>query len=164
MMRKFLSAATAMALVVGSVTPAFAQSNYAAFQAPPGAMATINLKVPLGAATEQAKKPNYGLTLAYGQELDMLTLDERQAVRSMPMIDVRFTGPLKLQKAEVMTFDLANLKDDKRLKLMGEGDNTLWIVVGLVAAGVAICLLADCFEGDDDNNDDEDDEESPVLD
>jgi hypothetical protein len=33
-------------------------------------------------------------------------------------------------------------------------DNTVWIVVGLVAAGVAICLLADCFDDDDDDDDD----------
>jgi hypothetical protein len=38
------------------------------------------------------------------------------------------------------------------MRLTGDGDNTLWIVVGLVAAGVAICLLADCFEGDDDSD------------
>ena len=37
------------------------------------------------------------------------------------------------------------------MNLSGEG-NTLWIIVGLVAAGVAICLLADCFEGDDDSD------------
>ena len=52
----------------------------------------------------------------------------------------------------MLSFDLANLDRDRRFNnLTGEGD-TLWIVVGLVAAGVAICLLADCFEGDDEDD------------
>jgi hypothetical protein len=28
----------------------------------------------------------------------------------------------------------------------------VWIVVGLVAAGVAICLLAECFEDEDEDS------------
>lgn len=156
MIRNILSAAAASALIVGSVSPAFAQANsYAAFQAPEGPMASINFKVPLGGKlNSEARKASYGLTLAYGQSTDTLTLDGYRATRQMPIADLRFTGPLKLWKAEVATFDLANLEDDKRLNMTDDGKGTVWIIGGIVVAGVVICLLADCFDSDDDDDDD----------
>ena len=71
--------------------------------------------------------------------------DGRPITRQLTLGDIRFNQQGKLNKAQLASFDLANLDADKRMNLTGEG-NTLWIVVGLVAAGVAVCLLADCFE------------------
>ena len=159
MMRKMLSATVATALVFGSVTPAFAQSYaFTPEQAPLGATATLNLKVPLGAVPTKQRKASYGLTMAFGQRLDSVTADGRIATRQAKLADIRFTDSFKLWKAEVATFDLANLEKDRRLNMgpdEGKGSTT-WIVVGLVAAGVAVCLLADCFGGDDDDDDDDD--------
>ena len=149
MMRKFVAATASAALCLMSVTPAMAEDyRFTGFDAPAGATATVNLRVPLG---HQAKKTKttYGLTLAYGQVVGGPALDGKTTTRAATLGDIRFADGFKLQRAEVATFDLANLDKDPRLGLTGEG-NTLWIVVGLVAAGVAICLLADCFEGDDD--------------
>jgi hypothetical protein len=155
MMRKFLSASVATALVFGSVTPAFAQSYaFAPSQAPLGATATVNLKVPLGAAPKQ-RKTSYGLTVGFGQRLDSLTPDGRIATRQAKLADIRFTNGFKLFKAEVANFDLANIDRNRRMNLAGGDDSTLWIVAGVVAAGVAVCLLADCFDGDDDDDDDD---------
>lgn len=153
MVRNIISATASAALCLMSVTPAMAQEyRYSGFDAPRGAVATANLRVPLG--TEKAKaKPTYGLSFGFGQTSGAATLDGRTTTRLVQLADLRFDGS-GLERAQVASFDLANLDDDKRLNLMDGGDNTLWIVVGLVAAGVAICLLADCFEGDDNNHDD----------
>jgi hypothetical protein len=159
MVRKILSASVATALLVGSVTPAFAQPYaFAPEQAPAGLTATVNLKVPLGVAPAKQRKATYGFTTSFGQRLDSLTADGRIATRSAKLADIRFTDSLRLKKAEVVTFDLANLDKDKRLNLGPDGGKgtTTWIVVGLVAAGVAICLAADCFDGNDDDEDDDD--------
>jgi hypothetical protein len=161
MLKKFLSASVATALVLGSVTPAYAQYAFSPEPAPLGATATLNFKVPLGVAPTKNRKASYGLTVGYGQRLNGVTADGRIATRQAKLADLRFTDSFKLWKAEVASFDLANLDKDRRLNMGpddGEGKgNTTWIVIGLVAAGVAVCLLADCFGGDDDDDDDDDD-------
>ena len=161
MMRKFVSASLATALLLGSVSPAFAQNYaFAPDQAPLGMTATFNLKVPLGAAPTKERKPNYGLTFGYNHSLNSLTEDGRIATHQAKLADFRFTDGFKLWKAEVATFDLANLDKDPRLNLADDSmGGTTWIVVGLVAAGVAVCLLADCFDGDDDDEDEDEDDE-----
>jgi hypothetical protein len=128
-------------------------------QAPLGATATVNFTMPLGFAPPKDSKPSYGLMLGYGQQFDSLTSDGRIATRSAKLADIRFTDSFRLKKAEVMTFDLANLDKDRRLNMNPEDgkDSTTWIVIGLVVAGVAVCLLADCFDGGDDDDDDDDD-------
>jgi hypothetical protein len=155
MIRKIVTATASAALVIASVTPAYAQSyGYSAFDKPPGATASMNLRVPLGVEKEKAK-PTYGLTFGWGHSVAAPTLDGRTVTREVKLADLRFTGPFELQKAEVATFDLANLKGDRRLNMMGGEDSTLWIVVGIVAAGVAVCLvIADCFDDDDDDDSD----------
>ncbi|HEX2803824.1 MAG TPA: hypothetical protein VHN55_07590, partial [Sphingomicrobium sp.] len=98
------------------MTPAMAQSSFSSdMQAPLGATATVNLRVPLGAAPTKQRKATYGLTLGYGQQTDGLTSDGRIATRQAKFADIRFTGAFKLRRAEVMTFDLANLDKDPRL-------------------------------------------------
>lgn len=150
-MRKFVTATVSAALCLASITPAAAQ-NYRAegFDGPRGANATVNLRIPLGKSSGVKAKPTYGLTFGLGKTAGA-GLDGRPITRQLTLGDIRFNQQGKLNKAQLASFDLANLDADKRMNLTGEG-NTLWILVGLVAAGVAICLLADCFEGDDDDS------------
>ncbi len=149
-MRKLVSATVSAALCMMSVAPAMAQDyRFSGFDAPRGATASLNLRVPLGAERMRAR-PSYGLTLGYGQTMGAPTLDGRTVTRAVNVADFRFSGT-ELRNARVASFDLANLDQDRRLNLNGEG-NTLWIVVGLVAAGVAVCLLADCFGGDEEDS------------
>ena len=148
-MRKLVTATVSAALCLASVTPAMAQ-NYRAegFDGPRGANATLNLRVPLGHAKKA--KPSYGLTFGMGKTMGA-GYDGRPITRQLTLGDIRFNQEGKLNRAQLASFDLAHLDRDKRLNLNG-GDNTLWIVVGLVAAGVAVCLLADCFDGNDSSN------------
>jgi len=150
-MRKFVTATVSAALCLASITPAAAQ-NYRSegFDGPRGVNATLNMRIPLGKSTARRAKPNYGLTFGMGKTVGA-GLDGREMTRQLTLGDIRFNDRGKLSKAQLASFDLANLDADRRMNLTG-GDNTLWIVVGLVAAGVGICLLADCFEGDDDDD------------
>ena len=151
-MRKYISATVSAALCLATLTPgiAAAQEYRSVNDAPRGVTATVNLRVPLG--NERARqRASYGLTVGYGQTVAP-GLDGRTHTRSINFADLRFTGEEpRLSQARLAGFDLANLDQSRRMNLTGEG-NTLWIVVGLVAAGVAICLLADCFDGDDDED------------
>jgi hypothetical protein len=151
MVRKFVAATVSAALCLAPLTPALAQ-NYteSVVQTPLGATAAVNLRVPLGAGP-RTKQPSYGLTLGYGQLVG--AGDVGQALtREVRVADLRFGMDGRVREANLASFDLANLDSDRRFdELSGEG-NTLWIIVGLVAAGVAVCLLADCFEGDDDSS------------
>ena len=150
MVRKIVAATVSAALCTMSVTPALAQDyRYSGYDAPLGATATLNFRVPLGTSVKKAK-PSYGLSLGYGKTMGA-GYDGRPISRAVQLADLRFGADGALDRAQVASFDLANLDDDKRLNLTG-GDNTLFIVVGLVAAGVAVCLLADCFDGDDDES------------
>ncbi|HYJ82112.1 MAG TPA: hypothetical protein VEW26_04605 [Allosphingosinicella sp.] len=150
-MRKFVAATVSAALCLASVAPAAAQ-NYRAegFAGPRGVNATLNMRIPLGKSAAARAKPSYGLTFGMGKTVGA-GLDGREMTRQLTLGDIRFNDRGKLSKAQLASFDLANLDQDRRMNLTG-GDNTLWIVVGLVAAGVAVCLLADCFEGDDDDS------------
>ena len=163
MMRKLLSASVATALVFGSIAPAYAESYaFDPVQAPLGATATVNFKVPLGGSAFKHKKATYGLTMAYGQRMNATTQDGRVATRDAKLADIRFTADdSKLQKAEFASFDLANLDKDKRLNLGPDGtwDTTTWLLIGgLVAAGIIIWVVA----SDDDDDDDEDPEVNPT--
>ena len=151
-MRKFVTATVSAALCLASVMPATAAAQeyrYSGFDAPRGATATMNLRVPLG--REAKAKPSYGLTFGLGKSVGA-GYDGRPVTRQLTLADIRFTGGGELSKAQLASFDLARLDADKRLNMMDGEGNTLWIVVGLVAAGVAVCLLADCFEGDEDSS------------
>lgn len=151
MVRKFIAATVSAALCLASVTPAFAQ-NYteSVVQAPLGATATLNFRMPLGAGPA-VKEPTYGLTLGYGR-LVGAGQDGQALTREVKVADLRFGTDGYIRQANVASFDLANMDEDRRFDGLTGEDNTLWIVVGLVAAGVAVCLLADCFEGDDDED------------
>jgi hypothetical protein len=152
MVRKVVSATVAAALCLWSVTPAMAQqTNYvSAIEQPRGATGTVNLRLPLG--VRETAGPTYGFTFGFNKPVGA-GYDGREMTREMKLADIRFTSDLKLHKANVASFDLANLDKDRRMNL--EGVDTVWIVVGAVAIGVGICLLAGCFDGDDDDDDDQ---------
>jgi hypothetical protein len=147
-MRKLVAATVSAALCLASVAPAAAQ-NYRSegFEGPRGVNATLNMRIPLG--REGKAKPSYGLTFGMGKTVGA-GLDGRPVNRRLTLGDIRFNQQGKISKAQLASFDLAHLDADKRLNLTG-GGNTIWFVVGAVAAGVAICMAVECFEDDDDD-------------
>jgi hypothetical protein len=146
MVRKFVAATVSAALCFWSVAPAMAQDyRYSGFDAPRGATATANLRVPLG-RQGKTKKATYGLSFGIGKPMGA-GYDGRPVTRQLRLADIRFSTDGKLDRAQVASFNLADPRGD-RMNLAG-GGNTLWIVGGLVAAGVAVCLLADCFDDND---------------
>ena len=153
MVRKFVSATVSAALCMLSVAPAMAQEyRFTGFDAPRGATATVNLRVPLGMSPRQTdRRMSYGVTLGYGQTVGAPTLDGRTTTRAVNLADFRFNNSGEIRNARVASFDLANLDRDRRFSNLNGEVSTVWIVVGLVAAGVAVCLLADCF-GDDEED------------
>jgi hypothetical protein len=146
MVRTLVSATVSAALCCWSVAPAAAQDYRFSSDAPRGATATLNLRVPLGAQRDRAR-PSYGLTFGYGQSLGSPAMDGRTISRTVNLADIRFAGG-ELRQARVASFDLAHLDRDRRLNLTG--GSTTWIIVGAVAGAVAACLVLECFDGDDD--------------
>jgi len=147
MARTLVSATVSAALCLISAAPALAQDyRYSGFDAPRGATATLNLRVPLGAERRQQRRASYGLTLGYGQGAGAPTLDGTTVRRQVAVADLRFSRD-GLDNARVAGLDLANLDRDRRFSNLTGEMSTLWIVVGIVAVGAGVCLLADCFEG-----------------
>lgn len=156
MLRNCLNVSVAAALLAGSFSPAVAQSRFASdIQPPVGATATVNLRVPLGATPARERKATYGLTFGFGRQMDSALADGRLAVREARLADIRFTGNLKLHEANVLTFDLANLKDDPRLQMgEGKGKEATWLWIGgAVVAGVLVCWAAGCFDNNHHHHD-----------
>lgn len=151
MVRKFVTATVSAALCLMSAAPAMAQEyRFAGFDAPRGATATVNLRVPMG--REHAGRATYGLTVGYGQTVGTPGVTGDTTTRMVNFADFRFAGS-ELRNARVASFDLANLNQDRRLNMTGgPKDSTIWIVAGVVAAGVLVCfVITDCF-GDDDKD------------
>jgi hypothetical protein len=147
MVRKLVNATVSAALCLLCVTPVAAQDyRFSGFDAPRGATATINMRVPMG--REHARKASYGLTLGYGQQMGPLSFDGRTTSRAVRVADLRFAGT-RLKSARVASFDLANLDKDRRLNLTG-GFGTTTFLLGAVAAAAAICfVITDCFDDDE---------------
>ena len=149
MVRKFVSAAASAALCLMSLAPGVAAAQeyrFSGYDAPRGATATVNLRVPLG--TENRERATYGLTVGYGQEVGMQDLSGRTTARAVNVADFRFSGN-ELRNARIATFDLANLDQDRRMNLDGGGKKT-WLIIGaILVGGIVICLAADCFDDDD---------------
>ncbi|MGQ0588567.1 MAG: hypothetical protein ACT4N8_03395 [Sphingosinicella sp.] len=124
--------------------------RFAGSDAPRGATATVNLRVPLGVDRARAR-PSYGLTLSYGQSFATPAMDGREMTRAMNVADFRFTGT-RLRHARVASFDLANLDRDRRMNLVGGGKKSLLIIGAIVVGGILICVAADCFDGDDESS------------
>ena len=153
MVRKSVSAAVTVAICLMSASQAVAQEyRFTGFDPPQGATATVNLRVPIG--DDHRRQPTYGLTLGYGYDIGGPNVNGRTMTRSLQVADFRFSCD-QLQNARIATFDLANLDQDRRLNFQGDGSDDTWLYIGgAVVAGLLICLLAECFEGDDNDEDD----------
>lgn len=152
-MRKFVAATVSAALCMTSMLPGIAaaqEHRFTGFDAPRGATATVNLRIPLG--PERRSRPSYGLTLGYGQTVAP-GVDGRTTSRAINLADFRFTGnEPRLSQARFAGFDLANLDQDRRLNMVGTGKKT-WVIIGiLIALGVLLCVTELC-EGEEDSPD-----------
>ncbi|HET9426768.1 MAG TPA: hypothetical protein VFO69_00260 [Allosphingosinicella sp.] len=151
MVRKFVSATVSAALCIFCIVPSAAMAQdyrFTGFDAPKGATATLNLRVPMG--RQHARRASYGLTLGYGQEMGPIAFDGRTTSRAVNVADIRFSGD-RLRSARVAGFDLANLDRDRRLNLTGGGIGSTGFIIGAIAAGALICfVITDCFDDDDD--------------
>ena len=149
-MRKFVAATVSAALCMTSALPGVAaaqEHRFTGFDAPRGATATVNLRIPLG--PEQRSRPSYGLTIGYGQTVAP-GVDGRTTSRALNFADFRFTGETpRLSQARLAGFDLANLDQDRRLNMLGGGGKKTWIWIALlVLAGVIVCSIAGCFDSE----------------
>ena len=153
MVRKFVAATVSAALCTMSVAPgaALAQDyRYSGFDAPRGATATLNMRVPLDTERRKAK-PSYGLSFGFGKTVGA-GYDGRPLSRNLQLAEIRFDADGELDRAQVASFDLANLDEDKRLNMMGGGGSTTWVVIGAIAGGALVCfVITDCF-GDDEED------------
>jgi hypothetical protein len=147
MVRKLVSATVSAALCAASFLPGIAAAQeyrFTGFDAPQGATATVNLRIPLGREARSA--PSYGLTLGYGQATGA-DMSGRALPRSVNVADFRFSDD-RLAQARIASFDLANLGQDPRLNMVGGGKKS-WLWIGLlVLAGIIVCTLAGCFDSD----------------
>ena len=153
MVRKFVTATVSAALCMMTVAPGVAvaqEYRFAGFDAPRGAAATLNFRVPIGG--DGSQRSNYGLTFGYGQEMGTRNLDGTTMSRGVSVADLRFSGT-ELRQARVASFDLANLDQDERVSNLAGDDSTMWVVAGLVGVGVVVCLFV-CFDDDEDEDDD----------
>ena len=147
MTSKLVTGATMLSLCLGSAAPALAQDyRFDGFAGTPGANATLNLRVPLGAGARRAP-PTVGLTFGLGRTLGA-RLDGEPIVRQVPLGDFRFSEA-GLANARLASFDLANPRRDYRLNLSGEKSTTALLIGGIFIAGIVICVAADCFDDDD---------------
>lgn len=154
MVRKCVSATVSAALCMMTVMPGIAMAQdyrFVGFDAPRGATATVNLRVPMG--REHRERASYGLTFGYGQSHGLPGLTGESASRAVGVADFRFSGR-ELRQARVASFDLANLDRDRRVSNLANPDTHWWVVGGLVLGGVVVCLLAECFDDDDSEDDD----------
>ncbi|MGZ8336766.1 MAG: hypothetical protein ACXWU1_08905 [Allosphingosinicella sp.] len=160
MTRKLICGPLAAALSLSSVTPAVAQEyRFTGFDAPRGATATVNLRVPLGGAAER-RRPSVGVALGYGQSDGEIDQYGRQQVRAMRVADFRIDRD-GLSRAELATFNLANLDGDARLQFLNPDENkknVFWLAL-IVAAGIAAIIFLD-----DGSSDSGESEELPPTD
>lgn len=146
-MRKLVCATVSAALCLMSVKPALAQDyRFAGFDAPRGATAAVNLRVPIG--DRGARRASYGLTVGYGHIVGAPGYDGRTTTRAVTLSDIRFSGG-DLKQARLASFDLADSDRQRRMNLAGGGISTTLMLVGLIAVGVGVCLVAECFDDDD---------------
>ena len=152
MVRKLVGATVSAALCTMSVAPAMAQDyRFTGFDAPRGATATVNLRVPLGTSRQQTeRRMSYGVTLGYGRTVGAPTLDGTTTTRGVNVADFRFNRSGEIRNARVASFDLANLNQDRRFSNLNGQVSTVWIVVGVAAVAVGACLVVfDCFDDDE---------------
>ncbi|MGZ8360610.1 MAG: hypothetical protein ACXWUX_08820 [Allosphingosinicella sp.] len=140
MRRQMIATATAVGLCLASIAPLAAQDHR--HDAPRGATATVNVRVPLG-ARGRAARPSWGLTAGYGQAAGTAP-DGSRAVREWRVAELRFDAD-GLRRAEVATFDLARRGSDRRLYLEDEANKKTWLIglLLLLGAGAGLIVLLD---------------------
>lgn len=155
-MKKFVSTALSTALCFMTVSPAWAQSssfNEAWLNDQPAAVASFNVRVPLGGGSTATERPSYGVTLNYGYQDRFRYEDDMRFRPNAQLADLRFSGG-EMLRAEVANLTLVDTASGRTwgdtLNMFEDGDSALWIVGTAVVAGLVICLLAECFEDDDD--------------
>jgi len=162
MLKGLVTAASTAALLVASASPAFADPTqfYAthspAADAPRGVSLMAGIRMPLGKVPAKTAPVTFGLTAGYGMETAAPGYEGRERVRMMKFGDLRFSAN-GVERAELATFDLANLEDDPRFNIFGNAGNGngIFIVGGVIIGGLLICWAAGCFD------DGEDSDESP---
>jgi len=148
MVRKIAFATVSAALCLAQVTPALAQSvSPSEVQAPLGATGAVNVRIPLGAGA-RTEAPSYGLTFGMGQVTGM-DANARMLTREVRVADIRFNMDGRLRTAQVASFDLANMDQERRLDGLTGGLSSTFTIIGIVVVGAGVCLLLDCL-GDDD--------------
>ena len=152
MIRSVVGATVSACLCLAPAAPVLAQDyRYSGFDSPRGAAATAGLRIPLGPSARTAP-PSYGVSLGFGRTLGAASSDGSTRSGFVRLAELRFDGS-GLRRAEVATFDLAHPRNDRRLNMFDEGESGGWIAIGVVVAGLAACLLAQCFDSDGvDNN------------
>ena len=149
-MRKFVAATVSAALCMTSLLPGIAaaqEHRFTGFDAPSGATATVNLRIPLG--PRQRNQASYGLTLGYGQPV-AAGIDGRTVTRAFNFAEFRFAGEEpRLSQARIAGFDLANLDQYRRLNMVGGGKKKTWLLIGGVLVLVLIGCLVEFCDGDD---------------
>lgn len=154
MARKWITATVTAALCIGSASPALARDyRFTGFDAPQGASATINLRVPLTQLQHERQRPTYGLTLGIGRSTGSPDMDGTLVTRAVSFADIRFSEDGGLDEARVASFDLANLDQDPRLNMLG-GTST-FTMIGILTVAAGICWLTSCIGGKDDDDDDD---------
>ncbi len=157
MLNKITAGTLSAAICLTSVPPALGQEyRFTGFDAPRGATATVNLRIPLGSRPGvRTERPNLGLTIGYGREQPTSEPVGRSPVRQIGLLDLRL-DQAGIQRARLAGLDLReplggplHLTDDGGMK-----STALMIFFGLltIAAGFLV------FDG---NGDEEDEEESP---
>jgi hypothetical protein len=148
MLRNLIAAASTAVLCLASVMPLAARD--VRHDAPRGASATLNLRVPLGPRRTR-ERPSWGVTAGYGQPTGTHA-DGRRAIREWRVADLRFGGD-GLSRAELASFNLANPGSSRRLRLEEEGMDKkmwLWLPLLLLAGGAAFLILDSDSESEPD--------------
>jgi hypothetical protein len=126
---------------------AFDMMHKASLDAPRGATAMANFRLPLGNAPDR-EEPTFGLSFGFGRTAGAGELTPHTKTRLVRLVDIRLDQSARLRNARVGSFDLANPDKNRRLNLFGGANDTVWLVGGAVLIGVGVCLFAECFDGD----------------
>ena len=131
-----------------SAQPALAQDRHIeavnhSIQTPPGASATLGVRIPLGVERERETSPVFGLTVAYGVPMESSHPSQQIRTRKVELAQLNFDtrGARDLQ---VANFSLAQFgRDDigKQRANLSTGE-TLLVVGGVAAAAVLIVFVA----------------------
>ena len=149
-MKRLIASTLTAAVVMATVTPAFAQSyRYSEAFAPQQdeVAATVNFRVPLG---ETKERGTVGLTLTGARgDAAIDTADGDRLNGAVRLADLRFDGR-GVERAMVGNYDFAAPTGDAYgYNNMDGKDSTTWIIIGLVVAGAVVWAVTDDDDDDD---------------